>query len=129
MSGSIRLSEKHGVNPSVLVCFLCGGDAGVALLGRLKDDAEAPSRVCDREPCRECKSYMERGVILISVDESKTTDPQNPYRTGGWVVMKDVAIRRAFESPMREDILKARVAFLADDAWDQLGLPRGEVPS
>lgn len=127
MSGSIRLSEKHGVNPTLLVCFLCGKETGVALLGLLKGDAEAPRRMCDREPCDECKGYMEQGVILISVDESKTADPANPHRTGGWVVLKDEAVTRVFDPPMRERILKVRAAFLADDAWDRLGLPRGEV--
>jgi hypothetical protein len=127
VSGSIRLSGKHGVNPALLVCFLCGKETGVALLGLLKGDAEAPRRMCDPEPCNECKDLMERGVILISVDESKTTDPANPYRTGGWVVLRDTAVARMFNPPMREHILKVRAAFLADDAWDRLGLPRGEV--
>jgi hypothetical protein len=68
---------------------------------------------------------MEMGVILISVDEKKSEDQKNPYRTGGWCVVKEEAIRRAVTSPeLLEDVMKKRVAFLPDDVWDMLGLPR-----
>ena len=55
MERGIRLSEKHGVNPSVMLCFLCGESYGVALLGKHKDehshDAEAPREgVYEMEP-------------------------------------------------------------------------------
>jgi hypothetical protein len=129
VSGSIRLSEKHGVNPSLLVCPVCGKDSGVALLGHMPGDAEAPHKMLDHTPCDECQDYMSQGVILISVDESKTTDPKSPYRSGGWVVVREEAATRMFKSPMLEDVLRMRVAYITDDAWDQLGLPRGEVPS
>ena len=80
---SIQLSPQHGVNPSVEQCFVCMKDVGVVLFGRMRGDAEAPRKVClpNREPCDECKGYMDQGVILISVDESKTDDPQNPWRS------------------------------------------------
>lgn len=39
MSKSIKLSPKHGVNPSVTHCECCGKEIGVALFGRLKGDA------------------------------------------------------------------------------------------
>lgn len=42
----IHLSKKHGVNPSIEICAVCGKGIGVALLGRLKNDAEAPREVC-----------------------------------------------------------------------------------
>jgi hypothetical protein len=41
MKDSIRLSEKHGVNPSLMLCFYCGEASGVALLGRLKGDQDS----------------------------------------------------------------------------------------
>lgn len=49
---SIRLSEKHGVNPMLASCFLCGEDTGeIALLGKMKGDAAAPHRgVITKEP-------------------------------------------------------------------------------
>ena len=30
---SLRLSKEHGLNPSLLVCPICGKDVGIALLG------------------------------------------------------------------------------------------------
>lgn len=43
MSNSIRLSPKHGLNPSISVCFFCGEDKNEIILpGKLEGDAEAP---------------------------------------------------------------------------------------
>lgn len=126
----IRLSEKHGVNPALEQCFVCMKDVGVVLFGQLKGDAEAPRRVClDKAPCDECKKLMELGIILISVDEKKSEgNMQNPWRTGGWVVIKEEAVRRIFEdAPILDQILDKRMAFISDEAWDTIGLPRGEV--
>lgn len=38
MSENIRLSEKHGVNPSITICPICGKETDIALLGKLKGD-------------------------------------------------------------------------------------------
>lgn len=124
---SIRVSEKHGVNPSLEQCFVCGEAKGVVLFGRMKGDAEAPRQVCmDKEPCDKCKEHMTMGVILISVKEG--TDMDNPYRTGGWCVVKEEVIPRMGASEeMTRDILKKRVCFIEDRAWDAMGLPRGKV--
>ena len=32
-SNKITLSPKHGVNPTILHCFICGKETGWALLG------------------------------------------------------------------------------------------------
>jgi hypothetical protein len=78
--------------------------------------------------CQQCQKYMQQGIILISVDESKSDDLSNPYRTGGWVVVKEEAVRRMLpESDVTEQICQKRMSFVPDDVWDQLGLPRGEV--
>lgn len=126
---SLRLSEQHGVNPSVEQCFVCMKDVGVVMFGKMKGDVEAPRRVClgpDSEPCDECKKLMEMGIILISVDESKTDDEQNPWRSGGWVVVKEDVIKRLELSEAHEEqILNKRYAFLTDETWDMIGLPRG----
>ena len=136
MSRGIQLSEKHGVNPSVEQCFFCMKDVGVVLFGRLKPrphnfDPEAPRQVCfgpDSRPCDECIGYMEQGIILISVDEEKTDDVNNPWRSGGWCVVKEEAIKRMkFNEEEEKRILDRRVAWLTDEVWEIFGLPRGEV--
>jgi len=124
---SIRLSQKHGVNPTIPKCFLCGKDKNeLFLMGRLPGDAEAPKgMVFDQLPCDQCKEHMEKGIILISADEEKTDDRQNPWRTGGWVVITSDAIKRLpFEDEFKQKLLKERVAFLPDRVWDLFGLPR-----
>lgn len=60
--GSINLSPKYGVNPSVLHCFICGKKTGLALLGKLKDDAEAPHDISNpNELCDDCKKGIRKG--------------------------------------------------------------------
>jgi hypothetical protein len=101
-------------------------DVGVALFGRMRGDQAAPRRVClDHEPCDECKKLMEQGIILISVKDSDVGS-DNPYRTGGWVVVKDEAIKRALKGDAGKGILASRIAFVPDLIWDAMGLPRGE---
>jgi len=125
---SIRISEKHGVNPSLSQCFFCMGDKNeLMLLGRLPGDVEAPRKaVYNHEPCDQCAKMMTMGVILISARDGEQGN--NPYRTGGWVVVKDEFITRNVTPPEHaERILKARMAFLPDAVWDALGLPRTEA--
>lgn len=125
----IHLSPAHGLNPSVNVCFYCNGEKNeVVLAGRLPHDAEAPRKAAwNLEPCDKCKGFMEQGIILISVDEKKSgDDTKNPYRTGGWIVVTEEAVRRMGLKPPEflEDICKRRVAFMPDEVWDHFGLPR-----
>ena len=91
----IRLSEKHGVNPSIGVCFYCNQDNGeVVLPGRLPDDREAPRRA------------------------------SGAHRTGGWVVVKEEAVRRIIvPEHLAETIIVRRVAFVDDETWRAVGLP------
>jgi hypothetical protein len=126
MKNSIRLSEKHGANPSLTQCFVCMKDVGVALFGRMKNDAEAPRRIClDHEPCGECKEHMEQGIVLISVDAKQSFDMQNPHRTGGWCVVREDFVQRVFSPPeLVEQVLHKRMAFMPDNVWDMIGLPR-----
>lgn len=124
MSRGIRVSEKHGVNPTISQCYFCGEDKNeLLLLGRLPGDKQAPMHgVYDYEPCETCKSYMKQGIILISV---KDNDPE--YRTGAFVVVTENAIMKMLkEGEMRDGVLKQRCAFLPDTVWYAIGLPRGE---
>lgn len=123
-------------------CFICGEASGVALMGVINTktrkalaeagaevvNGEAPRKgvVLDKEPCDTCKGYMEKGVILISVDEARSDDMENPYRTGEWCVMSVDYIERVFQPPeLVEQVLAKRMAWVPDDAWEMLGLPRG----
>ena len=101
----IKLSEKHGVNPTITLCFWCGESTGVALLGKLPNDAEAPKEtVIDYEPCDKCKKLWDQGVPVIEVSETPLVKAQNPlttkqlvYPTGRHVVVKPEALGGQYE--------------------------------
>ena len=106
MSKGIRVSQKHGVNPSMDICFWCGEVRGVALCGKLKGDAEAPKKmVTSLEPCDKCKERFKKGVHLIEVTDDgshcgnnkafafKDTEGKFHWPTGRYVVMKPEAMR------------------------------------
>jgi hypothetical protein len=63
----VRVSEKHGVNPTIPLCYFCGKEKGeIALLGKLRGDVEAPrNTVLDMEPCDLCKERRKTHVQLI----------------------------------------------------------------
>jgi len=66
---------------------------------------------------------MSKGVIFISVKKGTREDP---YRTGGWCVIKDDGVRRMpIEESLEKEILKERVCFIEDEVYDGFGLPRG----
>jgi len=104
MGKGIILSEKHGVNPSILKyrCPVCGKDfdGGIALFGRMKNDEEAPrSTQAGMEICSECKEQIGKGFIcLVGIDPDKSkTEPdgyiknENAHRTGKTIwIRKDV---------------------------------------
>jgi hypothetical protein len=138
---SIRIHKKHGVNPTMTQCFLCGESKEILLVGSatkrfkdagvpVSDDGKMPMSIgaIDKEPCQKCEGYMKQGIILISTRDGEEGS-DDPYRTGGWLVVKEDAVKRmGLKSPaLEERILKQRVCFIPDEAWDFFGLPRGEV--
>ena len=69
MSKNIRLSEKHGVNPSITVCPICGKETGIALLGKLKGDEEAPRKIIG-DLCDDCISKLGNDKIyILTIDD------------------------------------------------------------
>lgn len=72
---SVRVSPKHGLNPSLVVCPICEEPTSIALLGRLKKDVEAPHYIKDVHLCDKCK---QKYITLIIVESE-----ENPIETGG----------------------------------------------
>lgn len=123
MSKSIKLSPKHGLNPTIPVCFFCGESKNeVALLGQIGDrrkgeDLEAPMKmILDFEPCDECNKKFAQGVLLIEV----TTSPEyigmpiaeNAYPTGRYVVVKPEALNGDFKAGSKALVLKKDFMFM-----------------
>lgn len=96
---SIVVSPKHGVNPSMCRCTICGKTYGVALLGKLKGDAEAPKEVFEGL-CGDCQGVMDKGgVIILEVRDGETGD--NPYRTGRLIgLSKEFKERNHIDHPV-----------------------------
>lgn len=88
----ITLSPKYGVNPSVLHCFICGKETGVALLGKLKGDTEAPHNISNpNEICDDCRKQIVAGNKFF-LEVKDNTDHNNPERTGRMVCVKSTAL-------------------------------------
>lgn len=96
---SIALSPNHGINPSVCHCIVCGKEYGVALLGKLKDDKEAPRDIY-QGLCKDCEGVIRKGgLMIIEVKDGETGD--NPYRTGRIVgVTKEFKERNHIDHPI-----------------------------
>jgi hypothetical protein len=102
MSKNIPLSPKHGVNPSVLHCEICGKDYGIGLMGKLPGDKEAPKDVA-HGLCPDCENVINQGgVMIIEVrDGEGQKNPKNPYRTGRICgCSKQYRERNKIESPV-----------------------------
>lgn len=121
MSNSIKISPKHGVNPTIPHCFFCGKEKNmVALLGRIDSaDSEAPRNcVIDYEPCEECESKMKQGITLIEVSDAPLPDERpeiapDLYPTGAWAVVSEHFIRNFINDPeMISKVLHYRKTFV-----------------
>jgi hypothetical protein len=128
MSRGVTLSPKHGVNPSLGVCFWCRKDDGTVLLvGRInktirgEHDPEAPRRmVASLEPCDNCKALMARGITLMEAHEP--APGQMPEPTGRWFVMTEDAVTRIFDAEAAQAALRHRKAWISIEAVERLGL-------
>lgn len=124
-NGSIEISPKYGVNPTIPICFWCGKEKNeIALMGRVRkkdtrntaygtrstrvvdNDVEMPMHmVLNYEPCDCCMEQFSKGVQLIEcnqrpVDErpalSKDENGNSVYPTGRHLVMIPEAAQRIF---------------------------------
>lgn len=83
MAKNIKLSPKHGVNPTIPICVWCGEEKNeIALMGQIGDrrkgeDLEAPRHcVLDYEPCDTCAEQWSYGVAILEA----TVERPTPYR-------------------------------------------------
>jgi hypothetical protein len=117
------MSEKSFV--ALTKCFFCGEDDRIVLHRRLGDVSKIHGKVIDHEPCQKCADHMKVGVICLSVREDAEGD--NTYRTGGFWVIKDAAIRKMVNPPeLADDIIRKRMTYIPDSACKALKLPGSE---
>lgn len=108
------LSKKHGLNPSLDICFWCGEEKGIALLGKIggrNQDLKAPPKVITNyEPCDKCKEQMESGITIMEVCENSVVENLKPigkndmgqsvFPTGKFVVVKEDSFNRIFQDKL-----------------------------
>lgn len=94
MSKGIKISPKHGLNPTIPVCFWCGKQKNeIALMGRMKGDIEAPKNmVLDYVPCEECQNHMAMGVAILEASDHPNTEGQPPMQKGVYPTSRFVVV-------------------------------------
>jgi len=132
----MKIHEKYGLNPTMTTCFFCGEVKDILLVGAhvakakevglCSSDGKMNRTIgcVDKEPCQKCKGFMKHGIILISVKDGE--EGANPYKTGGWVVVKEGFMKKVTDDiELINSILRPRMSFIPDEVWDVLGFPRG----
>jgi hypothetical protein len=130
-----KLNKKHGVNPTMSVCFWCQEDKNeVALLGDAYKE-EAPVRmVINYEPCEHCTEKMAMGITLV---EGSTEPNHNPpladgmYPTGNWCVLAEESLPYIFLPEVVEEMRENRKAMVSVEVFQLLrvNVSKDEEPS
>lgn len=119
MSKGIRVSEKHGVNPTIPICAFCGKEKNeIVLLGRLPGDAEAPrTAIVNYEPCDECKAQWAQGVVIIEVSRFPLTEGQPPISNGAYPTGRVAVVR---EEALNGNFKKGDKALMVTEEFQQM---------
>lgn len=130
MSKSIPLSKNYGANPTIPICFWCGEEKNeIALLGKLKGDAEAPRKTWllgDYEPCDKCKDHFGKGILIIEASTVPLIDKQPPYLqedaypTGNYVVLSEEGTRKIFTENVAEKLIEKKKGFMDEANFSNL---------
>ena len=103
----IKISPEHGLNPSIQLCFWCKEPMGVALLGKLPGDKEAPHDIIlNYHPCDKCKSQWDQGVTVLEVTKTCPSEGAPPFQNNLWVTGRYVVLKTDDEDS-KGDILRA----------------------
>lgn len=99
------------------ICFVCTktSDGPIIMNSRLTEKyAKKVKNLHNKvigfseKPCVACQELLKQGIALIGIDENKTEDLNNPYRTGHFAVVTEDYFNRALgETP------KKRIALIS----------------
>jgi hypothetical protein len=131
-------------------CFFCGESGDLLIHKSMRDISAINGKVIHMEPCSKCKEYMKQGIIFITIDSAKSdanwhVPPANhdlprinafgreipgsargfipnPYRTGGFFVVKEEAVRKFTNEPMLANVLKHRWTFIEHEVAVKIGM-------
>lgn len=125
-------NQNNGLGVALTKCYFCGEDDRIVFNTKLSQDHAARveqmnGHVIDMTPCGKCRDLMNQGVILITIDDEKSDrgwnkqSIPNPYRTGGFFVVKDDAVRH-FAGTLADWAIKHRWMFIEHKAAEMVGL-------
>ena len=136
MSDGIKISPKHGVNPTIPICFWCGKDKDeIALMGRIdKEDSEAPHKlIMDYKPCSGCKELFSKGVHVIGASDHPMIPKMFPivddgsiklYPTGKMFVASENWIQEFLKANHKENmidnVLKEKTLIMPDSVVSEI---------
>jgi hypothetical protein len=124
--GSILLSPKFGVNPTILKCVICCEDTGeIALMGRVKETSKQGSitravRGSDIQMpmysrgglCKRCKDLLKAGNTGF-VNKN----------TGDTAILKQEAVKRMFggypSADLKAESMKRKIVYVENTFWKQ----------
>ena len=127
------MKQETKVGVALTKCYFCGEDDRIVLNSTLTEHhaskvEQAHGKVIDMEPCAKCQEWMKQGIILLTIDPAKS-DPDwnrkplpNPYRTGGFTVIKEEALKRILPPTMAQWAIKHRFMFIEHEAAEKLGI-------
>lgn len=126
---SITLSKKHGVNPTIPICFWCGKEKNeIAMLGKLPGDMEAPRSMWipgDYDPCEECEQNWNKGIRVIEASNAPVLYPEQPsyygaYPTGNNIILEPNKIEVIFKNVDFDKIREKKMCFMDKSAFTKL---------
>ena len=117
----IRVSPRHGVNPSMAMCFFCGKSKGLVLLGKLPYDEKAPKEcIVDYQPCEECAEHWKEGTPIIRCTAAAIYDRppivEGVWPTGAWCVISNESAEMMFNDKERI----GKPILLEDRVYDEI---------
>ena len=127
---SLRLHKKHGVNPTIPICFFCEQPKGdVVLLGASYKGKAPMHMLFDYDPCETCQDKFEQGILFIEVGEKPWTEGQiplyknGPYPSGRhWVLKRDAFSDMFPDSDTKTTIMQQGKALIDPDTAKEMGL-------
>lgn len=125
MAKKLKLSEKHGLQPVIPVCYYCGQEKQeIALLGAEgnklakkmgHEDGQLPmTAVLDYFPCDTCRK---NGIAITEVESEGNQTP-----TGRRWLVSEEAVKHVLAEPKLSQVLQTRLIAIDVETAEKVGL-------
>ena len=106
----------------LMKCYACGKDAHIVIHKKLQSVAHLHGKTAPGVFCASCSSLLQDGNTILISARKRTSETEEPYRTGNMCVLTPQGARRLFKDHGKIPPM----AFIEDDLWEQLGLPKAD---